>query len=272
MPSYLSRRSLLGAAAVLGVLATGLTAPAAPVQAQEEKSFILATATTGGTYYPVGVALATLTKVKLQPKQKISLSAITSAGSGENIKLLRENQAQFAILQGLYGGWAWTGTGAMEAEGKQEWLRSVTMLWQNVEHFGVRSDYATSGTVSDLAAMSGKGFSIGRKNSGTEGSGRQILGNLGIDPDGTFELAYLGYTPSVEAVQNGNIDGFNIPAGAPVGAITQGFAAMGEDLTILNFTDEQMARANGDLELWTRYVIPAGTYPSQNADINTIAQ
>ncbi|MGH6921321.1 MAG: TAXI family TRAP transporter solute-binding subunit, partial [Geminicoccaceae bacterium] len=41
-------------------------------QAQDTKSYILATATTGGTYYPVGVALATLTKVKLEPSEGIS--------------------------------------------------------------------------------------------------------------------------------------------------------------------------------------------------------
>lgn len=35
--------------------------------AAEERSYILATASTGGTYYPVGVALATLSKVKLAP-------------------------------------------------------------------------------------------------------------------------------------------------------------------------------------------------------------
>jgi len=49
--------------------------------AAEERSYLLATASTGGTYYPVGVALATLTKVKLQPSQKIGMSAINSAGS-----------------------------------------------------------------------------------------------------------------------------------------------------------------------------------------------
>ena len=107
-------------------------------QAQEEQNYLLATASTGGTYYPVGVALATLTKVKLQPKDKISISAINSAGSGENIKLLRENEAQFAILQGLYGHFASTGSGPLEADGPQDELRSVTMLWQNVEQFVVK--------------------------------------------------------------------------------------------------------------------------------------
>jgi len=53
--------------------------------AAEERSYILTTATTGGTYYPVGVALATLIKVKLQNAEKIDVSAISSAGSGENV-------------------------------------------------------------------------------------------------------------------------------------------------------------------------------------------
>lgn len=89
---------------------------------------------------PVGVALATLTKVKLTPSYHFSLSAISSAGSGENVKLMNDNEAQFAILQGLYGAWAWAGEGPY-AE-RQNQLRSVSMLWQNVEHFIVRSDLA----------------------------------------------------------------------------------------------------------------------------------
>jgi len=259
---------------VTALLAFGLGVPAlsGPARAQDDKSYILATATTGGTYYPVGVALATLTKVKLEPETGISMSAITSAGSGENVKLLREHQAQFAILQGLYGKWAWTGTGAVANEGKQDWLRTVTMLWQNVEHFGMRADAVDSGTIADITNLKGRGFSIGKKNSGTEGSGREILGNLGVDVDGTFDVAYLGYGPSAEAFVNGTIDGFNIPAGPPVGAITQAFAGAGSDLVILDFTDEQMAEANGDGELWTRYTIAAGTYPGQGKPINTIAQ
>ena len=240
-------------------------------QAAEKRSYILATASTGGTYYPVGVALATLTKVKLEPTYKLSLSAINSAGSGENVKLLRENEAQFAIMQGLYGAWAWNGEGKVKESGPQKQLRSVSMLWQNVEQFVVKSDYAKSGTVEDLKAFNGTKFSIGKKNSGTEGSGRQILGGLDIDPN-KFDLAYMGYGPSADALQNGTIDGMNIPAGVPTSAITRAYAALGSDMTILDFTDEQIAAANGKYKLWTRFVIPANTYPGQTKDINTMAQ
>lgn len=242
------------------------------VLAAKERNYLMATASTGGTYYPVGVALSTLVKVKLQPKQKIGMSAINSAGSGENIKLLRDDEVQFAILQGLYGSYAWEGTGPIKADGPQKDLRSVSMLWQNVEHYAVLKKFAKTGTVSDLVAMKGQAMSMGKKNSGTLGSNAVLLGNLGVDIDKDYDLIHVGYGPSADALQNGQISGMGIPAGAPAGAITKAMAAMGDDVTVLDFTDAQAKQADGGRNLWTRFVIPAETYPNQSKDINTIAQ
>ena len=264
---FFTKTILIGATVAVVALA------AINASAADNRSYILATASTGGTYYPVGVAIATLSKIKLEPKFGLSLSAISSAGSGENIKLLVENQAQFAILQGLYGAWAWNGEGPFKSSGRQTELRSVSMLWQNVEHFTLKSALATTGTIADLKDLedSNNMFSIGKKNSGTEGSGRQLLSGLNINPD-KFNLAYMGYGASADAIQNNNIVGMNTPAGAPVSAITRLFAAMGNTVTVLDFTDQQMKDANGSYNLWTRYVVPANTYPSQTKDINTISQ
>ena len=62
------------------------------------RPYVLTTATTGGTFYPVGVAIATIAHAQLAEKDGISMTAISSAGSLENIKLLRDNQAQFCLL------------------------------------------------------------------------------------------------------------------------------------------------------------------------------
>ncbi len=257
----------------VGLVAAMAALSTIPGQAQDNRSYLLATAGTGGTYYPVGVALATLVKIKLEPRQGIAMSAITSAGSGENVKLLRENQAQFAIVQGLFGAYAANGTGPLADDGAQENMRAVTMLWQNVEHFAIRRSFVDTGTVDDLIAMKGETFAIGARNSGTEGSNRHLLGGLGVaDPDSHFDVAYVGYSPSAEGFQNGNIDAVNPAAGAPVGAMTRLAAAVGDEVQILSFTDEQIERANAGLGLWTPYVIPAGTYPGQDDDVRTIAQ
>jgi TRAP transporter TAXI family solute receptor len=265
MLSFTLRTASLAACLLLGVGATN-------GQAQDTRQYILATATTGGTYYPVGVALATLAKVKLESTENLSMSAISSAGSGENIKLMRENQAQFAILQALFGAWAAEGTGMLEAEGPQPHLRSISMLWQNVEHFVVTNNMAKTGTIDDLEEFNGAPFSIGARNSGTEGSGRTILQGLGIDPDQEFEVVYMGYTPTAEALQNGTIKGANLPGGVPVSAVAQAFASMSGDLAILSFTEDQVAQANSEFEVWPPYEIPAGTYPGQDEPVTTVAQ
>ncbi|MHA1566559.1 MAG: TAXI family TRAP transporter solute-binding subunit [Alphaproteobacteria bacterium] len=271
MKSRIERHALRGTViAIAAAVSIGFTGPVA--QAQEARDYLLATASTGGTYYPVGVALATLAKVKLQPKQKINVSAINSAGSGENVKLLRDNEVQFAILQGLFGYYAQSGTGPVAADGPQEHLRSISMLWSNVEHFIVKAEYAETGTVSDFLKLQGEKVSMGRQTSGTIGSNRVLMKNLGVDMDTSYDLAFMGYTPSAEALQNGNIDGMSTPAGPPVGAVTQAMAALGDKIKLLDFTDEQLAQADGGLGLWTRFVIPANTYPGQDKDVNTIAQ
>jgi TRAP transporter TAXI family solute receptor len=238
----------------------------------EDARYVLATASTGGTYYPVGVALATLVKVKLEPKQGIGMSAISSAGSGENVRLIREGEAQFGIMQGLYGFYAASGTGPLSEVGPQENLRSVTMLWQNVEHFLVSSDVAGDGTVGVLADLKGESMALGRQNSGTIGSNATILGGFGVDIKNDYDLVFGGYGPSAEALQNGQVKGIGVPAGVPVGAVSQLMASAGDNVTLLNFTADQMAQADGGRGLWTPFTIAAGTYPGQEADVQTIAQ
>ncbi len=263
-------KRLLKLSTIPTVLAGSLMASALP--AAERQSYILATATTGGTYYPVGVALSTLTKVKLEPTQNISLSAISSAGSGENVKLLRENQAQFAILMGIYGSWAQAGEGQLASSGPQKHLRSITMLWPNVEHFMIDADKVNSGDLEDLKNLRGEAFSIGKRNSGTEGANRYILDQLGIDPDTTFDLAYLGYGASADAFSNGKIQGMNTSAGVPVSAVTRTAASLGNQVTLLNVSPEQLGRINAKYALWSPYTIPANTYPGQERAVQTVAQ
>ncbi|MGH1472439.1 MAG: TAXI family TRAP transporter solute-binding subunit [Cellvibrionaceae bacterium] len=238
-------------------------------QLASNRPYILTTATTGGTYYPVGVALATITKSKLQPIEGISLSAISSAGSLENIKLLRDNQAQFALLQGIFAAWAWRGEGPISKPQKE--LRSVSAMWNNVEHFVLLSEHVSNKTISDLAALNGERFVLGARNSGAEKTGSFILDQLGIDYKNQFDLAYMGYGATANAIQDNNIVGMNIPAGAPVSSITRAFAVLGDKMSLLSFTENELKTINQKYPLWDFYDLPAGTYPNQTELIRSIA-
>jgi TRAP transporter TAXI family solute receptor len=233
------------------------------------RPFILTTATTGGTYYPVGVAIATIAHAQLSDSHGISLTAISSAGSLENVKLSRDNQAQFAILQGPFGAWSSNGEGPISSP--QTHIHSVSALWKNVEHFVLLTELTTNGEIMDLNNLDGERYVLGARNSGAEQTGRFILETLGIDYESKFTLGYMGYGPTTSAIQDGNIVGMNIPAGAPVSSITQAFALMGNRLTILDWTQADMDKINAKYPLWDWYEFPPGTYPNQTELIRTVA-
>lgn len=249
-------------------LCLALSVSACTDELSRSRPYILTTATTGGTYYPVGVALATIAHAQLNESKRISLTAISSAGSLENVKLLRDNQAQFALLQGPFGAWSWNGEGPVSKP--QTHVRSVSAMWQNVEHFVLLSELAATGQIMDLDGLDGDRYVLGARNSGAEQTGRFILDTLGIDYENKFNLAYMGYGPTTSAIQDGNIVGMNIPAGAPVSSITQAYALLGDRMTILSWTQETLDKLNAKYPLWDWYDFPPGTYPNQNQLIRTI--
>jgi TRAP transporter TAXI family solute receptor len=178
--------------------------------------------------------------------------------------------ADFAIVQGLFGSYAATGTGPVSEP--QENMRSVTMLWQNVEQFVIANDKVSTGTVEDIVALKGMAVGMGRTNSGTLGSNTVLLAGLGLDVATDFDLVDAGYGPTADALANGQAVAAGMPAGPPTGAITRLMASNQGKFTILDVTPEQLAAMDAGRQLWVPYTIAAGTYPGQDADVQTIAQ
>lgn len=253
------------------LIAVTLALATASLPAQAAENVTLATASTGGSYYPVGVALSTIVTDKLADKG-IRMSPITTGGSAENIDLIRTNEAQMAIMMGLYGRDGFTASGTREGRPPVKNLRSIAALWQNYEQYVIRSDKVVSGNISDLGKL-GSQFSIGPRNSGTEGTSRLVLGAIGINPEEAFSVTNMKYGAAAEAFQNGRIDGMSATAGVPTPAVAQAYVTAGDEVVILSVTDEQLAKVNESAGgLFTRAVIAARTYEGQKEDINTIKQ
>ena len=121
---------LLIAGAMVGAAALAV---AGKVENADKTFLSVATASTGGTYYPMGVGLANVWSNRLK-QNGIQVSGQSSAGSIENIDLLQKNEAQLAILQSLIAVEAYEGVRNFEGRAYSH-LRSISMLWPNVEHF-----------------------------------------------------------------------------------------------------------------------------------------
>ncbi len=265
----MSRASIFKKLLITSVIAFGLVTAANA--GKKEHKYIIATASTGGIYYPVGVGIATIASLKLAKKHKMTFSAMTSVGSSENIDMIDKGEVNFAIIQGLFGSMAWQGKGKYKGHPKKN-LRSITMLWQNVEQFTIYKKFAKTGNIMDLKNLYGKRFSIGSRNSGSRVSAETIMGALGIDYN-KMDIQYLGYSPSATSLQDGKIEGMNTPAGVPTSAVTNAFATIGANkITVLEFNADELKKIDAKYPVWSPFVIKAGTYPGQKKDIYTIAQ
>lgn len=262
------RKRLLKSFALAGIVALVLSS----CVAEKERSYILATGTEGGTFSPAGATLATLVTTKLQTTHKIVMTTTSSPGSKENARLLQKNQAQFALMSASIAHFSWTGQDPFETDGPHTGLRAVAALWPNVEHFVVNRRYARTGTIEDMRSLKGEKVSLGLTGSGTLSSSRFLLSNLGIDVDRDFDLIfYTNFDHNTRALLHGQTQALSLEAGVPATAIILVKTFAGAEVVILDFTDAQLESADGGLGLWSRYVIQAGTYPSQDRDINTIA-
>lgn len=236
------------------------------VASSSEKQFItIATASTGGTYYPIGVGLGNLWSKELGD-EGINASGQSSAGSVENIDLMKQGEADFSILQGLIADQAYKGEGSFNGNAYKD-LRSVTMIWPNVEHFVLKDKEIKTNSISDIE---GQSFSVGPQASGTEQSTLVMMEGIGLTKaDITPE--YLGYDDTISAIRDGRLNGGSLPAGLPVAAITDMYAS-NVGASVLEVTDEQFEKISAVSNAWYQYTIPAETYPNQTKEIKTIAQ
>lgn len=218
--------------------------PAAAQDAGEGGSFSLGTASTGGTYHPVGVALSTLVKLRLLPEFDVDLTAVNTGGSQDNVELMRRDDVQFAIISALAGYDARTGTGQFAGAEPAEDLRAITTLWLSTDHLIVRNDAVQSGTVDDFLDLRGRPVSLGRQDSGTLLGNRRLLSALGADADSDFQLIELGYAESADALAAGAIDGMSLSGGLPIEAVQDAFDTLGDQVTVLEFDDDQLARVD----------------------------
>ncbi|RFU68126.1 TAXI family TRAP transporter solute-binding subunit [Peribacillus saganii] len=250
---------------VIGLLLTMVVGFRAAAINKDKQFVSVATASTGGTYYPIGVGMANIWSTHLK-EEGIRASGQSSAGSIENIDLLRKGEAQLAILQGLIATDAYTGVRNFE-ENRYKDLRTISMLWPNVEHFVLMNNKINTGTIEDIE---GNRFSVGPQASGTEQSTVVMMQGLDLTKK-DIRPEYLGYDDTISAMRDGRLDGGSLPAGIPTSAITDMYAS-GVKASVLEVTDEQLNTINQESNSWYRFTIPAGTYPKVDKDIQTIAQ
>ncbi len=241
-------RTLLAAAAV-ALLAT------TPALAQQ-KRLSVATGGTGGVYYPLGGAIASVITKNLPG---VEATAEVTSASVDNMRLIGAGKADIAFSLADTAWDAYIGGGKFKEKLP---VRALAVIYTNESHWVT----VEGSGIEKMADLKGKRISTGAAGSGTEVIALRILEAYGIDPDKDVKREKLSVAESVNAIKDRKIDAFFWSGGVPTAAVTDLAATPGTKIRILDHTDAVPALTKKYGPIYVAGRIPAKSYPGQDKD------
>lgn len=237
----------------------GLSAASCDRGPADAKRFLsIGTGGTGGIYYPLGGALASLLSAADSLHQ---YTAEVTGGSVENTNRIMKGEIDlgFAISTTVYEAYH-GGEGFATPDVR---LRVVAPLYPNVTHVLVRAGSTANG----IADLKGQRVSVGAAGSGTEQVSKQLLAAYGLTYD-SIDARYLSFTESAAALADGAIDAaiFSVgyPAAAVLEAMTTGHARL------LPVDADHASELAEQYPYYSVTLIPDSAYPGLTADVPTV--
>jgi len=251
------------------LLLAGLAAAAALIGGAEgpvqHVSFVIATGPTGGTYFPIGEAIAGIIshppgvlrceRPGVCGPPGVIASVRTSPGAMFNVLAVNAHTVDAALAQSDVVAEAIAGKATFKSRGKQSNIRALAGLFPEEVHL-IASTKAKIKSVSDLR---GKRVSLGPADSGTLVTVRAILAayrlplsRLKLDRSSSSDVA-------AEKLSRGQLDAMMFVGGAPVPLVRELLEDGNAQLVpIAGAVRERLVKQS---HLLVPMSIPAGLYP-----------
>ena len=213
---------------------------------------------TGGNYYVYGNALAQI----LEQENGLSVDVKATAGSAANLRLLKDDFLQLAIVQSDTLMDAQKGTGAFQGEACTN-VSALAGLYTEACQIIVAAD----SDIASVADLYGKRVSVGEQDSGVMRNAEQILLSAGLNTE-LIKTEYLSFADAAAALKAGKLDAFFCTASAPTTAVAE--LARQMDVRILSLDESAMESMLKMYQNYVSYTIPAGTYEGQGTDVETL--
>src|SRR3982075_2590995 len=257
MPEDSMNIARIACAAVLLLAGSAMAQDPEGGKAIQKTTISLGTATPGGGFPIYGNHFA---EVMNEADPTLLIEPRNTMGSNENIPLLEAGQLDIALVAGEPCYEAFAGIGRPRTR-----LKILTAMNSSPGMFVVRADSPYK-TIRDLI---GKPVAFGARGSGLPILSRYILDGLGLKQDEDFQSIYLdraGDGPAM--VQDGRVAAL---WGAGIG--WPGFKTMSESpdrARVIAPDADEITRVKAKHAFLKPMTVPAGSYPNQNGQIDTL--
>ena len=231
-------------------------------------SIKIGTATAGGVWNPLGVALGELITRHVPG---VAVTAQTTGGAIENLKLLAAGKLDLALAYDYHVAWLNAGKLPSVADGKKP-VRILLGLYEHPLHIVARQGAGIAGVMD----LKGKRVSTGAVDSGVEEQAGFVFKALGLDWDKDLTREKLGPTESAAALKEGKLDAFFWSGAVPSESAPTAIATLAADpavkmvvIPVSGAGAEAILKANP--AVFHRTTIKKGEYTGLNADVETIA-
>lgn len=211
-----------------------------------------------GTYYAYGGILGGI----LKEKTGITINVVSTDGSKANILGIKAGDYQLATVQSDVMAYAWAGTSSFEKEGAIQDFRVIGGLYAEAVQL-----ITTDPEIKSVADLKGKKVSIGAPGSGVYFNAMDVLAAAGLSID-DIQPQYQDFGASADALKDGKIQAAFIVAGAPTNAVIE--LCKTKEAYLVPIDGEIAKTLMEKSPYYTEYVIPAGTYDNQAADVTTV--
>lgn len=215
--------SVLGSALALAAFAVASLGSAQTAVAPR-LSFVIATGSTGGTYFPVGEAIAQIIShppgvarcdvVGVCGPAGLVASARTSPGAVANVLDVNAGRADAGLAQSDVVAEAVSGKGIFIKDGPQNHIRAIAALFPEDVHVVA----AAGANISKISDLKGRRIDIGASESGTFDTAQAVLAAYRI-PLWRIKASYDPAEIAAQRLDHGEIDAFFFVGGAPVALI-----------------------------------------------------
>ena len=239
---------------------TGCSGKKAASGGHEKVTIKFPTASASGALYAVGAAITNVWDTKID---FVSASSQASNGGIDNLNQIADGESQVSVAVSSNCYQSYNGTDSFEGAANKN-LRIIAGLYFNPNQVVVTKK---SG-ITSLSGVKGKRFAVAAAGSSVEGECKNHFTAAGLAYPADIQTEYIAFGDAADMLQNSTLDGAWIMSGIPAAAVSQ---ACSSGCTLVAIGSDILETLRASYPWYARYTIPAGTYPGQNADVETTA-